>query len=80
MEEAGILSNDFKIPFITYDIETLQVDELFEGRIVKKQKPISIAYYANESSDVFTGDDLVKRFLDKMNEIQVSFSDIVIDK
>lgn len=71
LEEAGVLSADFAIPFISYDIETIGCEENFEGHLVKIQKPISIAYFDGLKGKVFTGKNLMQKFLNRMNEIQV---------
>ena len=77
MEEAGVLGKDFAIPFISYDIETIGCEEEYDGRFIKIQKPISIAYFDGKNGDVFTGEDLMKKFLNRMNEIQVRYLNFI---
>ena len=71
LEENGVLSPDFEIPFITYDIETISCEETFKEKTIMVQKPITIAYFDGVRGDVFHGDGLVEKFLQRMNEIQV---------
>ena len=67
LEEIGVLAKDFAIPFVSYDIETIVCEEEYDGKFIKIQKPISIAYFDGKNGDVFTGEDLMKKFLDRMN-------------
>ena len=71
LENEGILSPDYEIPFVTYDIETISKEENLNGQMIKIQKPITIAYWDGEFGEVFWGENMVKQFLAKMNEIQV---------
>ena len=76
LENEGILSPDYEIPFVTYDIETISKEENLNGQMIKIQEPITIAYWDGEFGEVFWGENMVKRFLDKMNEIQVKMFQI----
>ena len=71
LENEGILSPDYEIPFVTYDIETICKEENFNGQIIKIQKPITIAYWDGEFGEVYSGQNMVASFIKKMNEIQV---------
>ena len=71
LEQIRIVDPDFEMKFVSYDIETIPCKEESDGRIYIVQKPISIAYFDGENGDVFIGENLVARFLEKMEEIQV---------
>ena len=74
LEEDGILSVDFEIPYVTYDIETIPCLEKYNDDVITIQKPITIAYWDGESGDVFYGENMVEKFLIRMKEIQVSLN------
>ena len=71
LEDDGILSVDFEIPYVTYDIETIPCEEKFNDNVVTMQKPITIAYWDGKSGEVFYGENMVEKFLARMKEIQV---------
>ena len=70
--DIGILDPEYEIEFISYDIETLCVEEEYDGIKFNVQKPISIGFFDGTRGDVFVGENIVERFIRKMKDIQVS--------
>lgn len=71
LEDKNIIDSSFEIPYVSYDIETLSVEEEVDGQKFIVQKPLSIAYFDGSHSETFLGHDIVRRFMNKMKEIQV---------
>ena len=72
LEELGIIPSSFEIKFISYDIETVPFTEETDGKIFSVQKPVSIGYYEGQTGEVFTGENLVPKFIGRLKELQVS--------
>ena len=72
LEELNIIPSSFEIKFISYDIETVPYTEETDGKIFSVQKPVSIGYYEGQTGEVFTGENLVPKFIGRLRELQVS--------
>ena len=72
LEELGIISSSFEIKFISYDIETVPFIEETDGKTFSVQKPVSIGYFDGQTGEVFTGENLVPKFIGRLRELQVS--------
>ena len=72
LEELKVLSPDFSIKYVAYDIETISCVERVEEIDYTTLLPISIGYYDGSHANVYVGEKIVEKFLAKMAEIQVS--------
>ena len=71
LEEIGIISADYKISFISFDIETVPQKVKYNDQDLIEQTPISIGYFDGQNGHVLTGENIVKTFVQEMEKYQV---------
>ena len=71
LEELAVLTPDFEIKYVSYDIETISNVERVDDVDYTALLPISIGYYDGSHGNVYVGEKIVEKFLAKMAQIQV---------